>query len=207
MNWFKRHLHLSLLFAILAGFAIAIPVISVESAILVYTYFIILQITLVCIIAWIIREKRQSMWCLLLVYWFFPAVFLLENRNTNDKQSIQTSPKQTVLMNNLAVISLILGIISATPLFLGFLRWTPLDNRYLDSFYTWTVYYKNYLFVFDPMAVIAFVSGLYVLVKSQSDKTLKRRTLFALVGFIAGLPIIAIDLLWIAGLLGFRMGP
>ena len=79
MNWFEKHLHLTILLYIIVWFAVEIPFFGNEAALL--GVGVIGGLLFLGLAAWVLRKKGQSLWFLFAVLVLWWVIFLFPNKN------------------------------------------------------------------------------------------------------------------------------
>ena len=95
MKWVKYHLNWAFVFFVLIVFLISILFIALNPELLIY-WFILAEILIFILAAWVLKRKKRSLWWLFLVAYFWPAVLLL----TNQSQNIEINGVSSVDINN-----------------------------------------------------------------------------------------------------------
>ena len=84
MNWFRKHLHLTMELSTFIVFLFGgLLLLSNPPTWAMYAFVIVANIILMPIAAWILKEKKQSRWWLLALVFLWILIYQLENRSND----------------------------------------------------------------------------------------------------------------------------
>jgi len=87
LNWFQKHLHLSVLAAIVVWSLILLLFYAINAALLVGVY-IVGGVLFLGILGWVLQRKGQTLWFLIALLFLWWIIFLIPNKN-EVKETIQ----------------------------------------------------------------------------------------------------------------------
>lgn len=87
LNWFQKHLNLTVLFAIIVWSLILLLLFVINAAFLIAMY-IVGGLLFLALLAWVLRQKGQSLWFMVALLFLWWIIFLIPNKN-EVKQTIQ----------------------------------------------------------------------------------------------------------------------
>lgn len=80
MNWFQKHLHLTVLVAIIVWSLILLLLYAINTAFLIAMY-IVGGVLFLALLGWVLQRKGQSLWFLIALLFLWWVIFLIPNKN------------------------------------------------------------------------------------------------------------------------------
>jgi hypothetical protein len=81
VNWFEKHLHLTVLAAIIALFLIGMGILAFDTAWLI-GIVVAFDLLFLVLLGWVLRQKGQTLWFLVALVFLWWVIFLIPNKNT-----------------------------------------------------------------------------------------------------------------------------